>query len=51
METGTDPGDEDIGERLLLTLQEEAPGILELLERAMEARKNRGIFPAEEDKS
>ncbi|MEB3830637.1 hypothetical protein [Phormidium sp. CCY1219] len=48
METGKDPGDEDIGERLLLTLQEEAPGLLDILEKAMEARKNRGIFPAEE---
>lgn len=42
METGEDPGDEDIGERLLLTLQEEAPGLLRVLEKAMEARKKRG---------
>lgn len=47
MKTGHDPGNEDIGERLLLTLQEEAPGLLNLLEKAMEARKNRGIFPSD----
>lgn len=47
METGQDPGDEEMGERLLLTLQEEAPGLLEMLERAMEARKRRGTFPYE----
>lgn len=47
METGNDPGDEDMGERLLLTLQEEAPGLLEVLEKAMEARKRRGTFPAD----
>lgn len=51
METGVDPGDEEIGERLLLTLQEEAPGLLEMLEKAMEARKKRGIFPPEEQDS
>ncbi len=47
MMTGVDPGDEDlmIGERLLLAIQEEAPGMLELLEKAMEARKRRGQFP------
>lgn len=45
METGKDPGEEDIGERLLLTLQEEAPGLLEMLEKAMEARKKRGLLP------
>ena len=45
METGDDPSDVDIGERLLLTLQEEAPGLLSMLERAMEARKRRGQFP------
>ncbi len=44
METGKDPGDLEAGERLLLTLQEEAPGLLELLEKAMEARKHRGRF-------
>jgi hypothetical protein len=47
METGMDPGDEDTGERLLLALQEEAPGLLTLLERAMEARKHRGRLPGE----
>ncbi len=45
METGEDPSDIDMGERLLLTLQEEAPGLLNMLERAMEARKRRGQFP------
>jgi hypothetical protein len=33
---------EEMGERLLLALQEEAPGLLNMLERAMEARKQRG---------
>ncbi len=48
MATGEDPGDiaegHDVaeGERLLLKLQEESPGLLSLLERAMEARKRRG---------
>ena len=46
METGEDPGDVEVGERLLLTLQEEAPGLLTVLERAMEARKRRGQFPS-----
>lgn len=50
METGKDPGDLEAGERLLLTLQEEAPGILDLLEKAMEARKQRGRFPSTDDK-
>ena len=47
MENGYDPGDEDLvlGEQLLLTIQEESPGMLALLERAMEARKQRGHFP------
>ena len=45
METGEDPTDLAMGERLLLTLQEEAPGLLDMLERAMEARKRRGQFP------
>jgi len=45
METGHDPSDLAMGERILLTLQEEAPGILAMLERAMEARKRRGQFP------
>jgi hypothetical protein len=47
METGNDPGDTDTGERLLLALQEEAPGLLTMLERAMEARKSRGRIPGE----
>jgi len=45
MATGRDPGDEETGERLLLTLQEKAPGLLDILERAMEARKRRGMYP------
>jgi len=49
METGKDPGDLEAGERLLLTLQEEAPGLLDLLEKAMEARKRRGRFPLRDD--
>jgi hypothetical protein len=47
METGQDPGNLELGERLLLSIQEEAPGLLELLEKAMEARKKRGSFPNE----
>ncbi len=42
MDTGFDSIDEDEGERLLLALQTEAPGLLSVLERAMEARKRRG---------
>jgi hypothetical protein len=45
METGEDQGNVELGERLLLSIQEEAPGLLELLEKAMEARKKRGRFP------
>jgi hypothetical protein len=49
METGEDPGDLEEGERLLLALQEESPGLLTVLERAMEARKRRGRrLPSEE---
>jgi hypothetical protein len=44
MATGEDPGNLELGERLLLSIQEEAPGLLELLEKAMEARKKRGSF-------
>ncbi len=47
MVTGQDPGNVELGERLLLSIQEEAPGLLELLEKAMEARKKRGSFPNE----
>jgi hypothetical protein len=47
METGQDPGNIELGERLLLSIQEEAPGLLEILEKAMEARKKRGSFPNE----
>ncbi|WP_448561520.1 hypothetical protein [Trichothermofontia sp.] len=49
MRTGQDPGDLEEGERLLLHLQEEAPGLLNLLERAMEARKRRGLSPAPDE--
>lgn len=51
MENGYDPGDDDLvlGEQLLLTIQEESPGMLALLERAMEARKHRGHFPNRRD--
>ncbi len=42
MATGFDLEDEDEGERLLLALQAEVPGLLSVLERAMEARKRRG---------
>ncbi|MGF1496574.1 MAG: hypothetical protein ACFB8W_07070 [Elainellaceae cyanobacterium] len=48
MDTGEDPSDLAMGERLLLTLQEEAPGLLVMLERAMEARKRRGQFPRDD---
>jgi hypothetical protein len=48
METGQDPGNVEIGERILLSIQEEAPGLLDLLEKAMEARKKRGRFPTNE---
>jgi hypothetical protein len=51
METGEDPGDINEGERLLLKLQEEAPGLLSMLEKAMEARKRRGRFPTSEESS
>jgi hypothetical protein len=38
------------GKRLLLKLQEESPGLLDVLERAMEARKRRGrLSPLSED--
>jgi hypothetical protein len=47
MKTGQDPANIDMGERLLLSIQEQAPGLLELLERAMEARKKRGRFLSE----
>jgi len=47
MATGLDPGNIELGERLLLSIQEEAPGLLDLLEKAMEARKNRGSFKGE----
>jgi hypothetical protein len=49
METGEDPGDITEGERLLLKLQEESPGLLSALERAMEARKRRGRMPSLEE--
>ena len=50
MAHGYDSGDDELvlGEQLLLTIQEESPGMLDLLERAMEARKRRG-FPLKRD--
>lgn len=48
MNTGRDPGDVEVGERLLLRIQEEMPGLLEVLEQAMAARKQRGQFPSKE---
>jgi hypothetical protein len=48
MATGEDPGDVQEGERLLLALQEQSPGLLSVLERAMEARKRRGRHSPEE---
>ncbi|HEY9801476.1 MAG TPA: hypothetical protein V6D25_14055 [Leptolyngbyaceae cyanobacterium] len=47
MKTGHDPGNVELGERILLSIQEEAPGLLEILEKAIEARKKRGSFPTE----
>jgi len=47
MVTGEDPGNLDLGERLLLSIQEQAPGLLELLEKAMDARRKRGSFADE----
>lgn len=47
MKTGHDPGNIELGERILLSIQEEAPGLLEILEKAMEARKKRGSFPTD----
>lgn len=47
MSTGKDPGSIELGERLLLSIQEEAPGLLDILEKAIEARKKRGSFPNE----
>lgn len=47
MVTGLDPGNIEVGERLLLSIQEQAPGLLDLLEKAMEARKKRGSFKGE----
>lgn len=49
MKTGQDPGDQEAGERLLLTLEEQAPGLLGMLERAMEARKRRGMISPDEE--
>jgi len=45
MQTGKDPGEVELGERLLLKLQELLPeGYLNLLDQALTNRKNRGIF-------
>lgn len=44
LEIGEDPGEKELGERLLLNLQEILPnGSLGLLEQAIAARKQRGI--------
>ncbi|MGK7902778.1 MAG: hypothetical protein AB4352_15480 [Hormoscilla sp.] len=44
LETGSDPGEEQLGEWLLLSLEEALPdGSLSLLEQALEARKYRGV--------
>jgi hypothetical protein len=45
LETGQDPGDPDLDELLLLKIQDEMPGLLSRLERAIENRKRRGAFP------
>ncbi|MCG9891331.1 MAG: hypothetical protein MH252_09665 [Thermosynechococcaceae cyanobacterium MS004] len=46
MKTGIDPGDQDLmlGTQISLLLQEESPGLVTRLERAMVARKLRGPF-------
>jgi len=45
MQTGKDPGEVELGERLLLKLQELLPeGYINLLDQALTNRKNRGIF-------
>jgi hypothetical protein len=49
MATGEDPGDINEGERLLLQLETESPGLLSMLEKAMEARKRRGRLLPEDD--
>ena len=44
LSTGSDPGEEQLGEWLLLTLEESLPdGSLSLLSQALEARKYRGV--------
>lgn len=45
IETGQDPGDPELDELLLLKIQDEMPGLLSRLERAIENRKQRGAFP------
>ncbi len=45
LETGQDPGDPELDELLLLKIQDEMPGLLSRLERAIENRKRRGSFP------
>jgi hypothetical protein len=49
MATGEDPGDVNEGERLLLQMETESPGLLTMLERAMEARKRRGRVIGSDD--
>jgi hypothetical protein len=38
-----------LGERLLLTIQDEAPGLLDLIAQALDARKRRGKTLTSED--
>jgi hypothetical protein len=45
MTTGHDPGDPELDELLLLQIQQQMPGLLNRLERAIENRKRRGAFP------
>lgn len=50
LQTGIDPGEKELGEQLLLALEEILPdGSLSLLEEAIEARKRRGVFDDEDD--
>ncbi|MDG2989989.1 hypothetical protein L3556_03430 [Candidatus Synechococcus calcipolaris G9] len=46
-QSSADSAEVAIGERLLLTIQEEAPGLLDLIAQALESRKQRGQFPLE----
>lgn len=50
VETGIDPGEKQLGEKLLLSLQEILPGSLTLLEEALTARKQRGLVKENENR-